>query len=177
MSLRIDDSLPIMASGNYSLRSGTAADLEFALALNWISTQRYATEMPGWNEATSREEMQRRWAADPYQIIQVDDRRAGILFVTERNGLRVLKHIELLPEFQGRGIGTAVIGDVIAAAHRDGLGITLYVLTANPARRLYERFGFVVTETVDTGLYGVKYRMDLATPISSPAPIPLLAAD
>jgi ribosomal protein S18 acetylase RimI-like enzyme len=162
MNLRIDDPVRGLVPGKYQLRSGNSGDLGFALSLNWASTRRYGPEMPGWNEAICREEMQRRWAADPYRIILADDRRAGILLVTERNGLRILKHIELTPEFQGQGIGTAVIGDVIGAAHRDGLGVTLLVFTANHAQRLYERLGFVVTEEVDTGLYGVKYRMDLS---------------
>ena len=147
-------------SAPYQLRPATADDLEFAIELNRISMKPYLAELPDWTDEIGRNEMQRRWAADPYQIILIDGNRAGMLVVTERDGLRILKHVELMPEYQGRGIGSAVIREVVANASREGLGVTLYVLTSNPARRLYERLGFVVTETVDTGLYGVKYRMD-----------------
>jgi ribosomal protein S18 acetylase RimI-like enzyme len=59
--------------------------------------------------------------------------------------------IELLPELQGRGIGSAVVRDLQAAAKTAGLPLRLQVLMTNPAaQRLYERLGFQVTDATAT---------------------------
>ena len=57
-----------------------------------------------------------------------------------------IHEIQLLPEYQGRGIGTAVVQRVIEQGASSNLPITLSVVPANPrAQSLYERLGFEVT--------------------------------
>lgn len=58
----------------------------------------------------------------------------------------------LLPEFQGRGIGTKLIQAVMGEAAGLGLPLRLQVLKANRARRLYERLGFHVYAETATHL-------------------------
>jgi len=50
--------------------------------------------------------------------------------------------IALLPEARGQGIGTALMERLIADARKVHPGVSLSVSRQNPARRLYERFGF-----------------------------------
>jgi ribosomal protein S18 acetylase RimI-like enzyme len=76
------------------------------------------------------------------QIIEHEGRPAG-LFKVARDGLDwQLIQIQLAPELQGRGVGQRLIGELIAEARRAGATLSLHVLHANPARRLYERLGF-----------------------------------
>ncbi len=56
-----------------------------------------------------------------------------------------IEEIALLPEAQGRGIGTRLVRDVLQAAQRRGVPVRLSVFTSNPARVLYARLGFRVT--------------------------------
>jgi len=59
-----------------------------------------------------------------------------------------LADIEILPEWRGRGLGTAIVGAILADATTRGLPTSLQVLKVNPARRLYARLGFrVVAQT------------------------------
>ena len=51
------------------------------------------------------------------------------------------------PDFQRQGLGTRLIGDLMARARDSSRPLTLRVLVVNPARDLYARLGFVVTET------------------------------
>ena len=52
--------------------------------------------------------------------------------------------VGVLPEHRGRGIGTALLRELAAAAEADGLpGLSLSVERDNPAVRLYRRLGFV----------------------------------
>lgn len=68
----------------------------------------------------------------------------GLLKVS-RDALEwVVVQIQLVPAWQGRGIGAALLAEVVAQATRAGADLTLSVLKANPARALYERLGFVI---------------------------------
>ena len=65
--------------------------------------------------------------------------------IENREGEYYLGLIEILPEYQGHGVGTAVIQDFLAAAQAHNLPATLHVLKSNdPARKLYERLGFTI---------------------------------
>lgn len=51
--------------------------------------------------------------------------------------------IGLLPDWRGKGLGTALLGGVQRLAARDGVGVVLSVLPDNTgARALYHRLGF-----------------------------------
>jgi ribosomal protein S18 acetylase RimI-like enzyme len=54
-----------------------------------------------------------------------------------------LLDIALVPEMRGRGVGTMLLGRLVAEADRDGLAMVLHVEPDNPAKRLYLRLGFV----------------------------------
>lgn len=49
----------------------------------------------------------------------------------------------VLPEFRGQGVGTALLNKLLSAARKRFLGVSLSVSAGNPARRLYERAGFM----------------------------------
>jgi GNAT superfamily N-acetyltransferase len=51
--------------------------------------------------------------------------------------------IALLPEEQRKGLGTALLQQLIEEARTASLPLTLHVEQSSPARRLYERLGFV----------------------------------
>lgn len=85
------------------------------------------------------------------QIIEQAGQAIGVLKVL-RDGVQwELYQIQLLPQFQGQGIGAQIIGSLIAEARTAGVGLRLGVLRANPARKLYERLGFVVVSEKEHG--------------------------
>jgi ribosomal protein S18 acetylase RimI-like enzyme len=70
----------------------------------------------------------------------------------------------LLPEYQGRGIGTSLLNRLIERAQATGQALTLHVLKTNhPARRLYERHGLRVVEEENHRLR-MSYRLDPSEP-------------
>ena len=72
------------------------------------------------------------------------DREIGRLYVDRWADEICLMDIALLPEFRNRGIGGALMRDLLAEAEREGKLLSCHVEEANPAKRLYERLGFVV---------------------------------
>jgi ribosomal protein S18 acetylase RimI-like enzyme len=79
---------------------------------------------------------------DCAQIIEHEGRPAGLLEVARDGAEWQLIQIQLAPELQGRGLGERLIRELIDEARRAGASLSLHVLHANPARRLYERLGF-----------------------------------
>ena len=64
-----------------------------------------------------------------------------------------LDQLFLLPEYQGRGIGSKLVEDVLRVARIKNLPVKLWVLQVNPARRFYEHMGFQVVEQTAASLY------------------------
>ena len=59
--------------------------------------------------------------------------------------------MSLLPGYRGRGIGTVLLHRLLTEAAREADAVSLSVSESNPARRLYERFGFVVVGEPEGG--------------------------
>ncbi|MFC5695331.1 GNAT family N-acetyltransferase [Pseudomonas sp. GCM10022186] len=69
----------------------------------------------------------------------------GRLYVFRGPDTFNLMDIALLPEWRQRGIGTHYLEALTREADRADRAIRLFVEADNPARNLYDRFGFVVT--------------------------------
>jgi ribosomal protein S18 acetylase RimI-like enzyme len=77
-----------------------------------------------------------------FDVIEVDGEPAGRLYVHRgRHEIRIVD-IALLPGFRGRGLGTRLLGGLVAEADEGGRKLSIHVEMNNPARRLYERLGF-----------------------------------
>ena len=76
---------------------------------------------------------------------------AGRLFVNREAGKIYLVDIALLAEYRGKGIGTAIMNDLVEEAGNSGAVLSLHVMKTNPAARLYIRMGLAVT--ADDGFY------------------------
>ncbi len=61
-----------------------------------------------------------------------------------------ISEIHVAPDHQGRGIGTALLVHVADSARVRGIGqLGLQTLTNNPARKVFEAWGFEVADTLE----------------------------
>lgn len=132
---------------DYALRQATDDDYDFLYQLH-VDTIREAVEATwGWDGAFQRRRFEEHWDPALRRIVEVEGRDVGVLRVEWYEDEVFLALIEIAPDWQGQGLGTALIRDVQAQAREAGLPLTLQVLKTNPrARRLYERLGFEVVE-------------------------------
>lgn len=68
-----------------------------------------------------------------------------------------LMDITLFPAYRNRGLGTRVMNALLCYADALPRQMSLHVEPFNPAKRMYERMGFVVSET--RGLYEFMFRV------------------
>ena len=102
----------------------------------------------GWDEAWQRADLGRRFGSYTVLVIESAGRPVGELFLEYGSDAIFIQEIQLLPECQGRGIGTAIMQTVIEQATARGVPVELSVVPANPrAQRFYERLGFNVVAT------------------------------
>lgn len=81
-----------------------------------------------------------------YEIIMYEGVGIGRLITEVQQEAIHLIDIFIIPEYRGRGICTALLGELQRIAVELRLLIELNVLMGNPAQRLYERCGFVVMD-------------------------------
>jgi ribosomal protein S18 acetylase RimI-like enzyme len=145
-----------------SLRPVTEADEAFLLAVygraradelaqvEWEAGQKDL--FVKWQFELQRSEYNARFPDAEYYVILLDDCPAGRIWIgADEHEMRLLD-IALLPEFQKRGAGTALIRWLIDKAERAAKTLRHMVFVHNNnAHRFYERLGFVVIE--DLGAY------------------------
>jgi GNAT superfamily N-acetyltransferase len=86
-----------------------------------------------------------------FEVVLVDGDPVGRLIVARwPEELRVVD-VALLPEHRGRGIGGALMRELIEEADERGVKASIHVERFNPARRLYDRLGFEPVS--ETGVY------------------------
>lgn len=135
----------MLANEQISLRLGTSEDSDFLYDLHRAAMQQYVAQTWGWDEAWQWNYFQQHFNPAECQIITFEGKDVGVLSVRNRETEVLLKFIEVLPEYQNQGIGTAVIKSVLEEARHTGQPVGLQVLKVNPARSLYERLGFLTT--------------------------------
>lgn len=85
----------------------------------------------------------RKFDPSTIQVVQLAGVDVGRLRVERAAGSIYIGGIQILKAFQGQGIGSAVIGELIEESARTGASLDLHVSRYNAkARQLYERLGF-----------------------------------
>ena len=144
-----------------TLRPVGSTDRGFLLRLYASTREEELAQVP-WSEAER--------AAFLLQQFEAQDRhyrehyRGASFDVVERGGVPVgrlyvarwpdeirIMELSLLPEHRGAGIGTRLVRAILDEAAREGKRTSVHVEQLNPARRLYERLGFV--PVADRGVY------------------------
>jgi ribosomal protein S18 acetylase RimI-like enzyme len=90
-----------------------------------------------------------------FDVIHENGLPVGRLYVERAEETLTVIDIALLPRYRGRGIGSALIRQLLAEAQATGKRVQLHVEQFNPALRLYERLGFR-----QIGDHGVYYQME-----------------
>ncbi|WP_299246934.1 GNAT family N-acetyltransferase [uncultured Aquimarina sp.] len=76
-----------------------------------------------------------------YIIKQLDERVGLLKYIETKDSIEILQ-FQILPKYQGKGIGNYLLNYVIKLSESLNKNILLKVLKENPARYLYERNGF-----------------------------------
>jgi ribosomal protein S18 acetylase RimI-like enzyme len=138
----------------FAYRDASAADFAFLQRLHRAGMKSHVAQIWGWDEEAQERLLRERFDPKLLSVIRCGGEDVGILQVTRSPGAIRLEQILIDPTHQRRGIGTAILGALVAEAAAGGASLSLSVLEPNPAKALYERVGFVVVGTDD-----IRYEM------------------
>ena len=129
---------------NIQTRSARNSDYQWLLELHHIVYRDLITKEFGyWDEDEELGLFVKAWESKPIEILMLDDKPVGMFIVEVQTDHLWLDEIQIDPRYQHQGIGTEVIGQLIARAHLCHLPLRLRVLHANQdAYRLYQKLGF-----------------------------------
>ncbi len=145
----------------HRLRPATADDRDFLLRV-YAATREEELRIVAWSDEQKAAFVQQQFDAQDahyrehyesatFDVIEADGEPAGRLYVARwDDDIRIID-IALLPDYRSRGIGTALLRELLAEAATGAKRLSIHVEINNPARRLYERLGFVQVE--ERGVY------------------------
>jgi ribosomal protein S18 acetylase RimI-like enzyme len=138
----------MLPQDSLTLRRARAEDGEFAFRVLKETMRDYAVATWGtWLEEQSQRETVEQVSAGRTQIIELNGLPIGVQLV-DRPGTHIqLVQLYIAKEFQRRGFGTQLLNRLFVEARDSNVPIRLRVLAVNPAKKLYERLGFVVVES------------------------------
>lgn len=155
-------SLPTaLLSQGYALRPETDADIPFLMQV-YASTRAVELAAVPWSETQKQDFLAHQFNAQRhhyrtmipsclFQVIEHSGAGAGRLYLEPRVTRLNVVDIALLPDYCGRGIGSAILQALQTTAGASGRGVSIMVEKFNPALRLYRRLGF--TDVADHGVY------------------------
>jgi GNAT superfamily N-acetyltransferase len=140
-----------MDTEKVALRPATDEDSGFAFGVKKAALREYVREIYGWDEDEQRRLHERRFSSAAMRIIMAEERDIGLLGTREAaDGIHLLQ-LFLLPDAQGKGIGSHVLAQVLREADRVHRPVVLRVLKSNPrAKVFFERHGFTLAGETET---------------------------
>lgn len=134
----------------YDVRRATESEKDRIFESYRTTVGPYVAKTWGWDESFQKGNFWKHHPLQDFKVIQVGNSFGGGLHIEEDETDLYIRMIFLLPEFQGMGIGSRLITDIHSLARDKGKGLSLKVIRCNPAKRLYDRLGFVVTAQDDS---------------------------
>jgi len=130
-----------------SMAPATPADIVF---VEWLTRSNMAAYRAARQIAWDPARFLDSWHRFESRLILADGGRVGVLQLFEVDGALEIRDLQLVPGFQGRGIGSWALAQVQSEALARDIGtLRLRVFVENPAQRLYLRLGFRVEAVID----------------------------
>ncbi|MFJ5308383.1 GNAT family N-acetyltransferase [Streptomyces sp. NPDC088350] len=136
---------------DWEMRPASAADVEAVAELRAVVLRADLERLGRYDAGRVRQRLRDGFEPACTWVIEVGGEFAGCVALRpdEDGRCHWLEHFYLAARLQGGGIGSGVLRELLERCDRDGVAVVrLNVLRGSPARRLYERYGFVV-ETED----------------------------
>lgn len=125
-----------------------------ALADLRIAAMRESLERVGrFDPERARQRLRASFAPALTTGILLQGQRVGFYVLRAEDGALKLDHLYILPDFQGRGLGSAVMQRIAEDADRQGLAVRLGALRDSESNQFYRRHGYVQTGEDEWDIY------------------------
>lgn len=126
----------------YTLRKAKVEDIAILDAIHTNNMKSYVEQLYPWNPRLFRN----NFIPDHYDVIEINNLIIGLIKVVSSETEIYLAEIQIIQDYQKQGIGTNLIQSLIQEAQISNKKLWLKVLKNNPAKKLYQRLGFIQQE-------------------------------
>lgn len=140
-----------VASAFWTFRPARASDAKWMAELRAVVLRPDLERLGRFDPHRVRTRFLAAYVPADTRVIQVANQDAGLVALREEPDARWIEHFFLRPSLQGQGIGSEVLRALLSEP-----GTTpfrLNVLQGSPARRLYDRHGFVTDSEDDVDVW------------------------
>lgn len=142
----LKESLPTLTK-----RAATSNDFSFAQTAHHAAYHDVVIQQFGsWDKEKQDGFFKKAWDSVPHEILLLDGQPCGYCHIEDAGDHMELHELVLLPQYQGKGIGTQILNELIAVAKTRHIPVFLQVFKANRAIHLYKRLGFKEEGETDT---------------------------
>ena len=125
------------------LRPATRKDYDFLYYVKKTTLKPYIEEIWGWDEDIQQAFFANSFDTKTHQVIFYKGIAIGLLetFINDHK-IDVIE-LELLPEYQGKQIGSSILKDILKTANQNNMKVGIGCFKQNArAKKLYEKLGF-----------------------------------
>lgn len=152
---------------NITLRDITEEHLSFLFQV-YASTRASELAQTGWSQEqqleflemqfnAQHEHYQKNYSEASFDVIMLDKKPVGRLYVSEWSTQIRIVDIALLPEYRGRGIGSLLLDQLFERARDKNIDVSIHVEKNNSAMGWYQRLGFQRVEDKEVYILMKKY--------------------
>jgi len=138
----------------FAVETAQAGDFEELLALRMRAMRESLERLGRFDVQRARERLAEGFDPCATRHIVVDGCRVGFLVLEAWPHHLRLKHFYIEPSHQGRGLGSRVMGWLIACAQASQMPLELTALKSSDANRFYQRHGF---RAIGQGAWDIEY--------------------
>lgn len=150
-----------LLSQDFALRPESDDDIPFLMRLYASTRERELAAIP-WSAEQKQAFLASQFQAQrhhyrthfdgcAFDVLEYSGIPVGRLYLDVRPSRLHVIDIALLPEWRGKGVGTAIFEALQALGRASGRSVGIFVEKFNPALRLYRRLGF--TDIADHEVY------------------------
>ena len=141
-----------MLTSKVTLRAVQDSDDEFLMRVYGSTREQELAQVP-WTAEQKQQFVRMQYEAQKnhyaaqhpkasHEIVCLEGTEAGRLYLDRAGEKFHILDITLLPEHRNRGVGSFLLGQIVAEAKEAGKPVSIYVETFNPSLRLFQRLGF-----------------------------------
>ncbi|OFZ58338.1 MAG: hypothetical protein A2381_14440 [Bdellovibrionales bacterium RIFOXYB1_FULL_37_110] len=148
-----------MSMNKYVVRPAVDQDFQFCLNLHHKAYKVYVSVIWGWDEELQNKMFQDTFVTTGTWIVSLGEQDIGYYQLNEKVDNLHIRNFIIDQNYQGIGIGTSILKDLIETCKTKNQVIKLGVFKMNQrAMKLYRRLGFKVVEESETH-YMMKYEL------------------
>ncbi|MEB0113536.1 GNAT family N-acetyltransferase [Variovorax sp. RTB1] len=145
--------------GTY-FESATSDDVEALVELRILAMRESLERIGRFDPQRARERFVAGFEPKNTRHLMRGGERIGFVVVRREPDHHLLDHLYIHPNFQGRGYGAAVLGDLFAEADATGALMRVGALRGSDSNRFYARHGFELVEQAEWDNYYLRKAKD-----------------